>query len=98
MQMGTSDLASIAWSPDGQRLAAWDAALQYKALLFARNGDAKGSYSAYQDALGIVGGAWDARGHMLALGSCDQVSSDFQTNLLMQFSAIRKLSVKHSCL
>ncbi|KAK9795231.1 hypothetical protein WJX73_008078 [Symbiochloris irregularis] len=70
--VGSSDLAAIAWSPDGSRLAAWDAVLQYKALLFGRDGAAKGSYCAYQDALGIEDGAWQPRGQMLALGSCDQ--------------------------
>ncbi|KAL4858112.1 WD repeat-containing protein [Chlorella vulgaris] len=70
---GTSDLADLAWSPDGGCLAVWESALYGHQLgVFTAEGDCLTAYSAYRDLLGIKAVAWSPSGQLLALGDYEQ--------------------------
>lgn len=68
----TTDLAGIAWSPDGRVLAVWDSVLDYKVLLYSMDGSCLGSYSAYEHALGVKTVSWAPSSQFLAIGSFDE--------------------------
>jgi WD40 repeat protein len=72
-RVSTSDLANIAWSPDGLLLAAWDSPLSYNVSIYNTNGVCVGSYQAYQGGLGIRCVSWSKDSQLLAVGSYDQV-------------------------
>lgn len=72
-QVSTMDAADISWSPDGTCLAVWDSLLTYKVLVYNTEGACQGSYSAYNDALGVRTVTWSPGGDVLAVGSYDQV-------------------------
>ncbi|KAI8472330.1 MAG: WD40-repeat-containing domain protein [Monoraphidium minutum] len=74
-QVDTLDAADLAWSPDGSKIAIWDSPLAYKVAVHSpEDGGLLGSYSAYDDALGVKSAAWGPGGGVLALGSYDQVA------------------------
>ena len=79
VQVDTSDLADLAWSPDGGAIAVWDSPLEYKLLVYAADGRALAKHCAYEHALGVKGGsvAWSPSGQLLAVGSFDQVARVF---------------------
>ncbi|EDO38446.1 predicted protein [Nematostella vectensis] len=68
----TSDLADLAWSPDGQVLCLWDHVVNYTLYLYSLDGRQIASYSAYQLALGIKSVCWSPSSQFLAIGSFDQ--------------------------
>lgn len=68
----TTDLADLAWSPDGSCFVVWDSPLAYKMVVHAPDGSCLAEYSAYSDALGIKSLQWSPSGQMLCLGSYDQ--------------------------
>lgn len=70
------DAADLAWSPDSSKLAVWDSAFTYNVLVLAADGSSLGSYSGYQDGLGIRSVGWSPGGDLLAVGSYDQVCDE----------------------
>lgn len=72
-QVASMDASDLAWSPDSSKLAIWDSPLCYKVLVHAADGSSVGSYSAYNDGLGVRGVQWSPGGDLLAVGSYDQV-------------------------
>ena len=77
----TQDLADLAWSPTSACFVVWDILLTYKLLIYDASGRCLASYSAYQDALGIRTIQWSPDGHLLAIGSYDQVSGSLSAIL-----------------
>ena len=72
-RVATSDLADLAWAPDGSMLAVWDSALAYKVAVYRPDGACVGTYQAYDGALGIRCVTWSPDSQLLAIGSYDQV-------------------------
>ncbi|NXN12203.1 WRP73 protein, partial [Indicator maculatus] len=68
----TQDLAGIEWAPNGCVLAAWDACLEYKMLLYSLDGRLLSTYRAYEWSLGIKSVAWSPSSQFLAIGSYDE--------------------------
>ncbi|KAI8817774.1 uncharacterized protein EV422DRAFT_590168 [Fimicolochytrium jonesii] len=68
----TNDAENIAWSPDGQYIAAWESMLEYKVYIHHPDGRLAGTYSAYDSGLGIKTVQWSPSGQFLAVGSYDQ--------------------------
>ena len=68
----TSDLADLAWSPNGRLLAVWDSVVEYKVVLYSLDGRFTSAYSAYDFALGIKSVTWSPSSQFLAIGSYDQ--------------------------
>jgi WD40 repeat protein len=88
----TSDLAGVAWSPDGQSIAAWDTVLTYKLLIYTREGQCLASYSAYPEGLGIRSVCWAPSGQLLSVGSYDQVLT-----ALLGGSRLAVMACCHAC-
>lgn len=70
--METADAAGLAFSPDGRYLAVWDSCLNYKICIYTLQGRLCGTYSAYENALGIKSVQWSPSSQLLAVGSYDQ--------------------------
>eukprot|EP00898_Chlorokybus_atmophyticus_P000443 jgi/Chlat1/139/Chrsp1S03234 len=68
----TTDLADLAWSPDGSSIAVWDSCLDYQLCVYSADGRLITKYEAYKDALGIRSMAWSPSGSFIAIGSYDQ--------------------------
>eukprot|EP00730_Choanoeca_flexa_P013387 TRINITY_DN5257_c0_g1_i2.p1 TRINITY_DN5257_c0_g1~~TRINITY_DN5257_c0_g1_i2.p1 ORF type:complete len:428 (+),score=77.70 TRINITY_DN5257_c0_g1_i2:87-1370(+) len=90
---GTTDAADVSWSPDNQHIAVWDCNLYYKINVFSLQGVQVGSYTAYEDALGIKGVTWSPSAQLLAVGSYDQ-SVRLLNNLT--WSKVVELKHKHA--
>ena len=75
-EVGTKDMAGLAWSPDGRVICVWDAVIDYKVFMYAMDGRCLASYSPYSDVwqyrLGLKSVAWSPTGQFLALGSYDE--------------------------
>jgi WD40 repeat protein len=68
----TNDLYDIAWSPDGRFIAVWESFLHFKMYIYKPDGRLAGSYSAYDEGLGIKKVTWSPSGQFLAIGSFDE--------------------------
>lgn len=68
----TNDLTDLCWSPDGRFIAVWESFLDYKVFLYRPDGRIAGSYSAYDNGLGIKRVTWSPSGQFLAVGSFDE--------------------------
>jgi WD40 repeat protein len=73
IRSATSDLAGLAWAPDGKLLAVWDSPLSYTVAVYKRDGACVGRFQAYEGALGIRCVSWSPDSQLLAIGSYDQV-------------------------
>jgi hypothetical protein len=93
-RVSTSDLADIAWSPDGLLLAVWDSPFCYNLAIYNTTGACVGSYQAYQGRLGIRCVTWSKDSQLLAVGSYDQVCvcpcglTLYDFELLLHFAVI----------
>ncbi|EDQ88773.1 uncharacterized protein MONBRDRAFT_32721 [Monosiga brevicollis MX1] len=68
----TSDAQDVVWSPDSGTLAIYESNLYYKINFFDVQGQLLGTYSAYEDALGIKGVSWSPSSQLIAVGSYDE--------------------------
>ncbi|NWI71759.1 WRP73 protein, partial [Todus mexicanus] len=68
----TQDLSGLEWAPNGCVLAAWDACLEYKILLYSLDGRLLSTYRAYEWSLGIKSVTWSPSSQFLAIGSYDE--------------------------
>ena len=68
----TKDCKELRWSPNSQVICLWDSPLEYNILIYSIDGQTLGSYSAYNNALGIKKVAWSPSSQFLAIGSYDE--------------------------
>mmetsp|Transcript_6052 Transcript_6052/g.10416 ORF Transcript_6052/g.10416 Transcript_6052/m.10416 type:complete len:429 (-) Transcript_6052:100-1386(-) len=68
----SSDLADLAWSPDGHYICVWDSCLEYKVLVYLPDGKIILKYQAYENSLGVRCVSWAPGGQFIAIGSYDQ--------------------------
>lgn len=74
-EIETSDAAGVSFSPDGRYVAVWDSCLHYKIFIYSLGGRQCGSYTAYENALGIKSVQWAPSSQLLSIGSYDQAVS-----------------------
>ncbi|KAJ3005261.1 WD repeat-containing protein wrap73 [Thoreauomyces humboldtii] len=91
----TTDLADIAWSPDGRYIAVWESILDYKILVYHPDGRLVASYSAYDAGLGIKSVTWSPSSQFLAVGSYDQkirLLNHYTWRPIMEYSFPKEIS------
>ncbi|KAI8896244.1 hypothetical protein BC833DRAFT_541597 [Globomyces pollinis-pini] len=92
----TSDLFDLAWSPDGRFIAVWESFLTYNIFIYHPDGRLAGTYSAYDNMLGIMSVKWSPSAQFLAIGSFDQkcrLLNSYTWKPLIEFNHPKQVSL-----